>query len=397
VTAPAVTLPAVTEAGNGGRPRVCLMAGRLGLGGAEKQVVLLARGLHERGVPTTVLTMVDGGEREAELTAAGVPVVHLGFRTRAAGRWRWPANLAAFVRTVRCLRRIDPDVLHAFLPTALLAAAPAGRLAGTPALVAGRRGLGDHDRRGPLRRMAGRLVGRMADLVVANAQAVADDARVRDRIPPDRLVVVPNGLPDQAFAPADPAELDTGAPVVLCVANFWPYKGHRHLLDAIARLRDDGLSCTLALAGSRAEGDPSCRDVIERQARRLRIDVRFLGQRTDVRRLLARADVFALPSLTEGMSNAVMEAMAAGRPVVATDVGGTRELLGDCGVLVPPGDPGALAAALGAVLGDPALAARLGAAARARCRARFHVDAMVDRHVRIYQALCATHAPSAEH
>lgn len=364
-----------------GPARVFLLIGQLGLGGTEKQVALLAEGLHALGADVRVLVLFEGGPWEGPLKAVGVPVVHLGFQRRAAGWGMLPANTAAFCRFVTYLRRARPDVLHAFLYHSYVTAAPAARLAGVPVLVAGRRSLGDfkQDRRTLL--VAERAATSMTDLLVANAESVAEDTRCHEEVPPDKITVIYNGLPDSAFAPSSPAVLDTDLPVVLCVANLKPYKGHQYLLDAVARLRPH-LPCTLALAGEGPE-----RPALERQAARLGIDVRFLGARTDVPHLLARADVVALPSLHEGMSNAVMEAMAAGRPVVASDVGGTAELLRDRGVLVPPADPGALAAGLERVLTDRSFAERLGEDARAWSRARLHVSAMVDQHVRIYGEL----------
>ena len=169
---------------------------------------------------------------------------------------------------------------------------------------------------------------------------------------------------------------------MLCVANLRQYKGHRYLLEAVDRLQPDGHPCTLLLAGEGQE-----RQSLERQAARLRIDVRFLGECQDVRPLLARADVVAHPSLEEGMSNAVMEAMAAGRAIVATSVGGTPELLAGRGLLVPAADPAALAEAIGRVLADHGLAARLGEAALNWSREHLSVAAMVDRHVQIYSEL----------
>lgn len=367
----------------GRRPaRVCLLIGQLGLGGTEKQVVLLAEGLRARGVDVSVLVMFAGGPREDELRAAGVPVVHLGFVGGTAWPRLLPANAAAFARLVRHLRRRRPEVLHAFLFHSYVTAAPAARLAGIRLLVAGRRSLGDFKDGRRLLLAAERVVTSMTDLLVANAEAVSADTLRRERIRPDKITTIYNGLPDSAFVPAVPEVIATAAPVVLCVANLKPDKGHRFLLQALARLRDQGRACTLALAG---EGPERAR--LRHLADRLGIDVRFLGARTDIPSLLARAQVVVLPSLHEGMSNAVMEAMAAGRPVVATDVGGTGELLRGRGILVPPADPRALADGLTRVLDDAALAARLGAAARSWSREHLHVDAMVDRHIDLYREL----------
>lgn len=363
--------------------KVFLLIGQLGLGGAEKQLVLLASGLRERGVETTVLVMFEGGPREEALRAAGVPVVRLGFCRRVDG-WRiLSGNVVAFSRLVRFLRRERPDVLHAFLFHGYVAAAPAARLAGVPAIVAGRRNIGDFSRCRRVARALERVAFRASDLLIANADAVARVACDRDDVDPHKITVVRNGLPASAFVPAPPDEtLVTALPLILCIANFHWYKGQRYLLQAVAALGARGLPCTLVLVGDGRE-----RAELERLAARLGVDARFLGARTDVECLLARADVVVLPSLQEGLSNAIMEAMAAGRPVVATDVGGNAELLEGRGLLVPPADAAALARALAGVLTDAALARRLGERAREWCSANLRADVMVDRHIAIYREL----------
>ena len=194
--------------------------------------------------------------------------------------------------------------------------------------------------------------------------------------------MVYNGLPGDAFIPCRPASIKTELPVLLCVANLKQYKGHRYLLEAAALLHAGGRSCTLVLAGEGPE-----RPALERQARELGLDVRLLGACAEVVPLLMRADIVVLPSLHEGMSNAVMEAMAAGRPVVASAVGGTPELLRGRGILVSPGDPIALASAIEALLANPTRCTSLGAMARDWCRSHLRVEQMVDEHVRIYTDL----------
>jgi glycosyltransferase involved in cell wall biosynthesis len=255
-------------------------------------------------------------------------------------------------------------------------------MARVPVLVAGRRSLGVFQEGRRLLLMVERLATRATDLLIANAHAVAEDTMRQERVPTGKITVVYNGLPEAAFTEFPPARIETEHPVVLCIANLKAYKGHRHLLEAVAWLHARNRPCTLVLAG---EGDQG--PALEQQAARLGIDVRFLGACTEVGPLLARADVVVLSSLHEGMSNAVMEAMAAGRPIVATDVGGTPELLDGRGVLVSPGDPGALAAAIETLLNDPAYASWLGAQARCWSRTHLRTDSMVDQHVRIYSGL----------
>jgi glycosyltransferase involved in cell wall biosynthesis len=360
---------------------VYLLIGQLGLGGTEKQIVLLADGLRARGIEVCVLTMFTGGPREQALRKVGVPVVHLRF-SRLHPALGAAGNVVAFARLVRLLRRERPDVLHAFLLHSYLIAAPAARIARVPVLVAGRRSLGDFKQGRRLLLRLERLANRATDLLIANAHAVAMDTKENERVPVGKISVVYNGLPGDAFIACQPASIETELPVLLCVANLKEYKGHRYLLEAAALLRAEGRSCTLVLAGEGPE-----RPALERQARELGLDVRLLGACAQVGPLLTRADVFVLPSLHEGMSNAVMEAMAAGRPVVATAVGGTTELLRDRGILVPPRDAPAMASAIEALLADPARGASLGATARDWSRAKLGVEQMVDEHIRIYAEL----------
>lgn len=369
--------------------RVCLMIGQLGLGGAEKQIVMLARGLVARGIETTLLLLSDRGPRIAELSGSGVKVVGLGCRgisrpwVDLGGAVKGTAaNVKAYARLVAHLRRTRPQILHAYLFHCYIAAAPAARLARVPVCVAGRRSLGTFKEGRRAQLAVERVATGMTDFVVANAHAVAEDARRQEGLAQDKIAVIHNGMEERDFRPVAPAHLTTDLPVVLCVANLRTYKGHEYLLDAMSRLQQRGHRLTLVLIG---EGPQ--RPDLERQAQRLGIDVRFLGHRTDVPAFLARADVVVLPSLEEGLSNAVMEAMAVGRPVVATAVGGTPELLRDRGVLVPPADAPALAEGLHWMLTDHAAAARLGKAAREWALQHLSADTMVERHVSLYRKL----------
>jgi glycosyltransferase involved in cell wall biosynthesis len=146
-------------------------------------------------------------------------------------------------------------------------------------------------------------------------------------------------------------------------------------------------------------GDGPLRDTLRDQARALGLDgaVRFLGAVPEAWRLLPHFDVFALPSRWEGMSNGLLEAMAAGRPIVATTAGGNPELItdGETGLLVPPEDPGALAAAIARLVRDPALARRLGDAARRRVEKDYTLDRMVSRMEALYDELLAREKAAA--
>jgi glycosyltransferase involved in cell wall biosynthesis len=358
--------------------RVALLIGHLGMGGTQKQLSLLARELHAAGLQVHVLVLSKGGLHESELREAGIEVRRLGF-DRAAGPL---GNALAFAQLVRLLRDLAPDVLHAFLHEGYLIGVPAARMAGVPVVVAGRRNETRLNASTPSSLALDMLTARMADQVVVNATALARDAGTALRLPARKLTVIYNGLPQEAFDPRRSEEIDTELPVVACVARLSPEKGHRFLIDAAQLLRSRGRPCTLVLAGDGPE-----RARLEQQASTLSVDARFLGTRMDGARLLARADVVVLPSLTEGLSNAVMEAMAAGRPILATAVGGNPELLDGRGLLVPAGDPVALADGLARLLDDPGLAGGMGMAARAWAGKNLDARVMGDEHRMLYERL----------
>ncbi|MEQ4717345.1 glycosyltransferase [Nonomuraea sp. B19D2] len=354
----------------------------MGFGGTETQVSLLARELRGRGFVVDVLLLSEGGAHEPVLRSAGVGVHHLGFSRQPSGRAAVVKNLRAFVRLVRLLRRLRPDVLHAFLLESYVLGAPAARLAGVPVVIAGRRGMREVERAPQWWSTLGGAMMPIIDHVVANAVAVAEEARTVLGVPPNKLSVIYNGVPESAFDAVEPESVDTSLPVVVCLARFRPEKGHEPLLDAAALLSRQGTPCTLVLVGDGPEENR-----VKEYASGLDVDVRFAGPVTDARAWLARADVVVLPSLSEGLSNAVMEAMAQRRPIVATAVGGTPELLVDRGVLVPPGDPKALAEGIARLLRDPDLAVLLGAAACAWAMKQLDVTTLVEEHVKLYRRL----------
>lgn len=207
-------------------------------------------------------------------------------------------------------------------------------------------------------------------------------------VPEAKVRVVRNGVPLAAFnCPADPDLRSTfvgdgRAPVVMTVARLHSQKGHVHLLEAAALVPE----ARFVLVGDGPE-----RGALEGLAKTLGIDdrVSFLGYREDISRLLSSCDLFVLPSLFEGLPISVLEAMAAGKPVVATAIGGTSEAVvdGATGFLVPPADSSALAACIRRVISDRALALRLGQSGRARAVAEFSSGSMVRGVVKAYDEL----------
>lgn len=339
----------------------------MGSGGAEAVVAELATAFAATGDEVWVASA--GGRREPGLRAEGVHLLRTPLHHRSA-----PGVAAASLALVRG-RATRPDVVHAHNVGAAVVAHLGTRWPRRrPPLVATFHGVADADLAG-----AARWLRRTADLVVAVSTATAQ--RLRDHgFPEDRLRVVDNAVTtppsvDRAEA-REQLGLDADAPVVLCAARLVPQKRHDNLLRAFALVPRPA---TLLLAGT----GPLRADV-EAQADG---DVRLLGERSDVPALLAAADVFALASDWEGLPMAVLEAMAAGVPVVATAVDGLVAGTAPAAMLVPPNDPDALGVALAEVLADPARRAAMADAGRALVRERYAPEVMVRGYRAVYAEL----------
>ncbi len=354
-------------------------------GGTERQMIEQCKRIDRARFRPLVAAFHQGGTLVGELDQARVPVAAFPLH----GSLAHPNTAWQAARIAHLARRERVRIIHAHDFYANLVGAAIARLAGAK-LVASRRDLMHW--LSPAKRRALGWACRTADRVVANAAALAratvDELGVR----PERVRLVPNGLDlaqfdaDASNSP-DPPLPEAPHPTVAVVSNLnLPDKGHADLLEAAARLAAAGRPITLLLVGDGAE-----RGWLAARATGLGLDVRFLGRRRDVPRLLARVDAACLPSWAEGFPNAVIEAMAAARPVVATAVGGTPEAItdGEDGLLVPPRDPAALADALGRVLGDAPRARAMGRRARATVEARFSIDRAAKILDALYEELAA--------
>jgi len=288
---------------------------------------------------------------------------------------------------VGMLRRRAVDVVHSHEFTmAVYGAAAAGR-AGVPHLITMHGGRSYQARW--RRRLALRWAARRSRATVAVSRSTARELESSLGMRPGSVEVVANGI---LFSPGDPAPvrkelgLEPEQPLILAVGNLYEVKGHMVLLRALVELRRTRPTerWHLAIAGSGSE-EGALRAYIGSAG--LHGRVTLLGYREDIPNLLAAADLWVMPSLSEGLPLALVEAMFAGKPIVASEVGGIPEVVtsGEQALLVPPSDPGALAAALRRLLSDSGLASRLGAAAERRARERFGVDRMADAYEALYR------------
>jgi len=363
------------------RIRVLYVVGNFVAGGAERHLLELWRRLDRERFEVQIAVFQREGQFASEVASLGWPIhdLDVGSTIYAPNGWR------GFARLVHHVMAFRPDVIQGYLFGPNLFAAIAGRVCGVPVVVVSKRNIDAFET--PRQVAAQRLAHRLATHVVAVSEAVGETS-VALGAKRERVTVIPNGVDVERFAAAQPdpsVRGENGAPVVGSVGCLAARKDYPNLLEALALLDRRGRAFRAVVVGEGKE-----RGALERQAEQLGLSsrVRFLGERPDVERLLPGMDVFVLASREEGIPNALLEAMAAARPAVATAVGGTPEVMEDgrTGWLVPPRDPDALAAALEAALSDPAEAARRGTAAQRAVRDRMSIESMVTRHQRFYEA-----------
>jgi glycosyltransferase involved in cell wall biosynthesis len=351
-------------------------------------VAPFARAFTARGGELRVccLKSIGGNPFEAELRAAGVPVTNLGARNLR--------DVSAFRRLLRLLREERIDLVHAHLAYASIWGALACRILGLPCVATLHvvpSGAPRHSREGIREALLVRALDRWAARVIAVSRAVREAWIERGGIEPGKIVVVGNGVEAGAFAGLGEREavrrelgIEPGAPLAVTVSVLREGKGIEVLLDALPAVLADHPAARFLVAG-----DGPLKAILAARAARLGVGEKVIwaGFRRDVPALLAAGDLFVLPSLWDAYPTVLLEAMAAGLPVVSTRAGGIPEIVDDprTGRLVPPGDAETLADAISGLLASPAEREALGRAARAEAVARFSVEGWVERLEGVYR------------
>ncbi len=366
-------------------PLVVHVVNSLAVGGLENGVVNLVNATSTR-FRHVIVCMTADGPLHARLRPE-VEVIVLGKRP---GQDPW-----ALLRLVRLLRRLRPLIVHSRNWPAI-DAIPAARVARVPLVVHGEHGreVADPEGRNPRRK---RIRRALAPLVHHFVTVSADLRRwlIEDvRVPAAKVSAIHNGVDLSRFGRAGRLEsrlrldLPAEAPIVGTVGRLDPVKDQAGLIRAFAKVRSAHPEALLVVVG-----DGPCRAELQdvAAASGQGDHVRLLGNRDDIPAVMSALDVFVLPSIAEGISNTILEAMASGLPVVATRVGGNPELVEDGigGALVPRQDPSALAAAIAAYVADPELRRRHGLASRQRATGHFSLERMAEAYANLYTSLAA--------
>lgn len=362
--------------------RVAILIDALNQGGAERQVLNTTWALTRRGCDVELIYYHPRDEAAPAYQHPAFREARVTYIPKEGHRLRFSRRLAAYLRRGRF------DVLHAFKSVTTLYAFLAGRLAGTRVILGGCQEV--YCDRGWVR-LGHRLVKRSLSGWIVNARVIVASLERTLAIDPGRCFVVYNGIEPTAFqSDLPPPEarrrlgLPEDAPTVTMIAGLRPVKNHEMFLTMADRLARERPRTRFLLAG-----DGELRQALQDRTRSLGLDgrVHFLGARRDIPEVLAATDVSVLTSHTEGLPNAMLESMSAGRPVVTTDYPGAVEFLceGAEGFIVPRGGAGVLADRVRRLLDNPGLRRRMGEAGIRTVAARFSMERMGQGFQEVYE------------
>jgi len=357
-----------------------------GGGGTERQMVNLVRALDPLRFELHLACLRRWGLLD-EVESSGAPVVEYKI-TRLYNH----TALREQIKFAQYLRRNRVHIVHTYGFYNNVFAIPPAKLAGAPVIVASIRDTGDLWT--PMQRRVQKVICRLADQILVNAETIRQ-LLIATGYPQEKVTVIPNGIDFSRFARngndgrlRHEFDLPPHAPLVAVLSRLHPWKGIEYFLEAAMIVSRRFPEVRFLIVGEGQVVDSPYKRELEGYAVRLGLGERvvFAGFRLDVPEILAEVAVSVLPSLSEGLSNVLLESMAAGAPVVATRVGGNPEVVedGETGLLVPPRDPAALAQAICRLLDSPELASRFGQAGRERVIKRFSLERMVQATESLY-------------
>lgn len=386
-----------------GQLDILYVIGSLSVGGAERHLSRIAPALASKGLHVCLYSLAGNGPLSAEFERGGVTILvpPIGRADIGTSRiLRVLRLLFAAFHLVVTMVRTRPRVVHFFLPAAYIIGAIAASLARVKIRIMSRRSLNLYQRSYPLMlRLEMRLHRRM-DAILGNSGAVVRQLRDEEGVAEGKLGLIYNGIElpsikaDRRAKVRSSLMIDESTLVFVIVANLIPYKGHLDLIKAFGLANEQIAQPWHLLVVGRDDGAGA---EVRALAKRLDIDgkISFLGLRSDVSDLILASDVGLLSSHQEGFSNTILETMAAGVPMIVTDVGGNAEAVvdGETGLVVPSRDPQAFAEAMDLIARDPLLRERYGAASRSRIQSLFTLDACAGRYAALYRGLLEGKTP----
>jgi glycosyltransferase involved in cell wall biosynthesis len=362
-----------------------------GVGGAEKMLYHTSTSLDRTRYAPSICSLKEKGAIARNVEAAGIEV-HCLSMTDGDQFGGWFASLVALFRLTRYVIKVRPTIVHSFLFRANILSRIAASLARVPLVISSVRVMGGERN---YHHTVEKVTSFMVDHYITVSESVKAYLVQTASIPDNKITAIYNGvaLNDHCGASHEdqhpPCGLKAHDRFLFTVGRLHQQKGYDCLIQAFAQVRKECPALQLLIVG---EGEEE--NNLKNLAKSLDLtdQVIFAGLRLDSDTIFPFAELFILPSLWEGMPNAVLEAMAAGKPVVATKVGGVPELVlhGETGLLVPPGDPDALAQAILDLCTDPVKAHAMGAAGRLRVQEHFRIASMIKKTDGLYQKLLAT-------
>lgn len=355
----------------------------LKIGGLENLVVNLVKKMDTAKYNISVCCLKEGGILRRELTDLGIPVFteqkHEG------------VDYTLVFRLARLLKQKKIDLIHTHNPAPWLYGAIAARIAGVKVVVhTEHSNLFSNQKRLML---AEKFLSKITDIIISDSEKVTQHLIDKQRISPQKIRTILNGIDIEKFQKEINIKnkkrelgIKEGGLVIGIVARLEPIKDHLTLLDAFNRISKKIPEVVLVVVG-----DGSLRESLKNRIEKLKIGdkVYFLGVRNDISEIIRIFDIFVLSSLSEGLSLSLLEAMAVGLPVVATDVGGNPEVIVDgiTGLLVPPNDPESMAKAIIEILSNEKLSREMGLAGRKKIEEKFSLERMTLEYIDIYKSL----------
>ena len=379
---------------NNSQRRLLVVTELLGVGGTESHLIRTLPRLAASGWSVVTFCLTERGERAGQVEAAGVEVAASPRLARRKGSFlRYPAHVALATNNLYWLmRRWRPQIAHFYLPGPYLIGAHVAIAARIPIKIMSRRSLSDYQRNWPLVAKLERRLHTKMDAVIGNSRAVVRQL-IEEGIPEPKVRLIYNGievspvLPDRNEA-RQALGLDSDTLVGVVIANLIHYKGHRELVRGLSHVEQELPANWRILVAGRDHGIRAELEELA-AARGISHRIQFLGEYSDIPRLLAAADFGLLTSREEGFSNVILEGMAAGLAMIVTDVGGNAEavLHGETGLVVPPRNPKAIGDAILELARNPEQRKRFGAAARKRVEKEFSIDKCVKAHADLYEEM----------